>query len=218
MIPTSDSPAKPKCRWTFVRHSCLSPSSVETVNLGWQFLGHFLTKRGFPTNSEAPRLICLGGTVVQYGCFSWSKPLSFALPSTLPIVPFRRPQSGRAPADIVRLGFVVPASTFAARFAQRAFRAGLIAIPAAVRGQFELLLRDAAPCPRLLLSDPRGALIAKDALVMLARTFAHIDSTESRMTTVDRLGFHVRLRTAEGNSACMFVGRGSLQRGENAND
>ena len=38
----------------------------------------------------------------------------------------------------------------------------------------------------------------KDALVMLARQFAHIDSTEATMTSVDRLGFHVRLKTAEG--------------------
>src|SRR5579864_4970798 len=38
----------------------------------------------------------------------------------------------------------------------------------------------------------------KDALVMLARTFAHIDSTEATMTAVDRLGFHVRVKTAEG--------------------
>ena len=38
----------------------------------------------------------------------------------------------------------------------------------------------------------------KDALVMLARTFAYIDSTEATMTAVDRLGFHVRLKTAEG--------------------
>jgi hypothetical protein len=38
----------------------------------------------------------------------------------------------------------------------------------------------------------------KDALVMLAHTFAQIDSTEATMTTVDRLGFHVRLNTAEG--------------------
>jgi uncharacterized protein DUF2470 len=33
----------------------------------------------------------------------------------------------------------------------------------------------------------------KDALVMLARTFAHTDSTEATMTAADRLGFHVRL-------------------------
>jgi len=37
----------------------------------------------------------------------------------------------------------------------------------------------------------------KDALVLLARTFAHIDSMEASMTAVDRLGFHVRLKTAE---------------------
>jgi len=38
----------------------------------------------------------------------------------------------------------------------------------------------------------------KDAIVMLAQTFAHINSTEATMTTVDRLGFHVRLTTLEG--------------------
>ena len=38
----------------------------------------------------------------------------------------------------------------------------------------------------------------KDALVMLARTFARIDSTEATMTAVDRLGFHVRLKSPEG--------------------
>ena len=38
----------------------------------------------------------------------------------------------------------------------------------------------------------------KDALVLLARQFAHIDSTQATMTTVDRLGFQVRLRTTDG--------------------
>ena len=38
----------------------------------------------------------------------------------------------------------------------------------------------------------------KDALVLLARQFAHIDSTEATMTAVDRLGFRVRLRTPDG--------------------
>src|SRR6202008_434178 len=38
----------------------------------------------------------------------------------------------------------------------------------------------------------------KDALVMLAHTFAQNDPTEGTMPTVDRLGFHVRLNTAEG--------------------
>jgi putative heme iron utilization protein len=38
----------------------------------------------------------------------------------------------------------------------------------------------------------------KDALVLLARQFAHVDSTEATMTTVDRLGFQVRLRTGDG--------------------
>jgi putative heme iron utilization protein len=38
----------------------------------------------------------------------------------------------------------------------------------------------------------------KDALVLLARQFAHVDSTEATMTAVDRLGFQVRLRTPDG--------------------
>jgi putative heme iron utilization protein len=38
----------------------------------------------------------------------------------------------------------------------------------------------------------------KDALVLLARHFAHIDATEATMTAVDRLGFHARLRTSDG--------------------
>jgi putative heme iron utilization protein len=38
----------------------------------------------------------------------------------------------------------------------------------------------------------------KDALVLLARVFARIHSEEATMTAVDRLGFHVRLKTPEG--------------------
>ncbi len=38
----------------------------------------------------------------------------------------------------------------------------------------------------------------KDALVLLAREFARIESHEATMTAVDRLGFHVRLKTKDG--------------------
>jgi hypothetical protein len=38
----------------------------------------------------------------------------------------------------------------------------------------------------------------KEALILLARTLAGIDSQETAMTSVDRLGFQVRLKTAEG--------------------
>jgi putative heme iron utilization protein len=38
----------------------------------------------------------------------------------------------------------------------------------------------------------------KDALVLLARTLARIESTDATMTAVDRLGFHVRLKTPDG--------------------
>jgi heme oxygenase (biliverdin-IX-beta and delta-forming) len=37
-----------------------------------------------------------------------------------------------------------------------------------------------------------------DALVLVARTFAGIECQEATMTAVDRLGFHVRLKTQEG--------------------
>jgi putative heme iron utilization protein len=38
----------------------------------------------------------------------------------------------------------------------------------------------------------------KDALVLLTRKFARIESQEATMTAVDRLGFHVRLNTQDG--------------------
>jgi hypothetical protein len=38
----------------------------------------------------------------------------------------------------------------------------------------------------------------KDALVLLARKFARIAAQEATMTAVDRLGFHVRLKTEDG--------------------
>jgi len=37
-----------------------------------------------------------------------------------------------------------------------------------------------------------------DALILLSRSFAHIDAEEATMTAVDRLGFHVRLKTKDG--------------------
>ncbi len=38
----------------------------------------------------------------------------------------------------------------------------------------------------------------KDALILLARAFAGIAPEEATMTSVDRLGFHVRLKTKDG--------------------
>jgi heme oxygenase (biliverdin-IX-beta and delta-forming) len=37
-----------------------------------------------------------------------------------------------------------------------------------------------------------------DALVLLARVFAGIESQDVSMSSVDRLGFHVRLKTKDG--------------------
>ena len=38
----------------------------------------------------------------------------------------------------------------------------------------------------------------QDALILLARVFAGIEAQEAVMTSVDRLGFHVRMKTEDG--------------------
>ncbi len=38
----------------------------------------------------------------------------------------------------------------------------------------------------------------KDALILLAKRYAGIDAQQAEMTAVDRLGFHVRLKTSDG--------------------
>jgi len=38
----------------------------------------------------------------------------------------------------------------------------------------------------------------RDAMVLLARTVAHIEAEDATMTAVDRLGFHLRLKTSDG--------------------
>ena len=38
----------------------------------------------------------------------------------------------------------------------------------------------------------------KDALILLAKRFAGIEAQEAEITSVDRLGFHVRLKTQDG--------------------
>jgi putative heme iron utilization protein len=54
------------------------------------------------------------------------------------------------------------------------------------------------------LADTTGEIIQhmnadhKDALILLARVFARIESREATMTAVDRLGFHVRVKTQDG--------------------
>ena len=54
------------------------------------------------------------------------------------------------------------------------------------------------------LADSAAAILTHmnadhaDALILLAKAFSGIDCDQATMTSVDRLGFHVRLRTAEG--------------------
>jgi hypothetical protein len=60
---------------------------------------------------------------------------------------------------------------------------------------------DSAPDP---LADSAVEIIDhmnsdhKDALVVLARQFANIEPLEATMTSVDRLGFHLRIKTSDG--------------------
>jgi putative heme iron utilization protein len=54
-------------------------------------------------------------------------------------------------------------------------------------------LADAAPDIIQHMNADHG-----DALILLARVFAGIESQVATMTSVDRLGFHVRLKTQEG--------------------
>jgi putative heme iron utilization protein len=54
------------------------------------------------------------------------------------------------------------------------------------------------------LADSMGDILQhmntdhKDAMVLLARKFAHIEAQEATMTALDRLGFHLRLKTQDG--------------------
>ena len=54
----------------------------------------------------------------------------------------------------------------------------------------------ARAAPRLCRSDINAD--HKDALILLAPVFAGVESQEAAMTSVDRLGFHVRLKTQDG--------------------
>jgi putative heme iron utilization protein len=44
-----------------------------------------------------------------------------------------------------------------------------------------------------------------DALILLARAFAGIEAQEATMTSVDRLGFHIRLKTQDGASGARIA-------------
>ncbi len=59
----------------------------------------------------------------------------------------------------------------------------------------------ALPDPLASVADEIMAHMNKDhvdAMILLARTHAGLEATEAAMTAVDRLGFHLRLKTAEG--------------------
>jgi putative heme iron utilization protein len=45
----------------------------------------------------------------------------------------------------------------------------------------------------------------KDALIMLAKHFANLEALDAEMTSVDRLGFHLRLKTSDGVRGCRIA-------------
>jgi putative heme iron utilization protein len=69
---------------------------------------------------------------------------------------------------------------------------GWVAASEYYRAQADLLADDAPSIIQHMNTDHR------DALVLLARLFAGIKSQEVSMTSVDRLGFHVRVKTQDG--------------------
>jgi hypothetical protein len=69
---------------------------------------------------------------------------------------------------------------------------GWVTAPEYVQAQADPLVDAAAGILEHMNADHQ------DALILLARTHAGIESEEAVMTAVDRLGFHVRLKTAEG--------------------
>jgi heme iron utilization protein len=75
-------------------------------------------------------------------------------------------------------------------------------------GGFGVMGWIAAPEYSLAQADPLADAAAgilqhmnadhQDALILLARAFAGIEAQEAAMTAVDRLGFHLRIKTADG--------------------
>jgi putative heme iron utilization protein len=55
-----------------------------------------------------------------------------------------------------------------------------------------------------------------DAMILLARKYAEIEATEAAMTAVDRLGFYLRLRTADGMKGTRINYPGEVRTSEEA--
>jgi putative heme iron utilization protein len=69
---------------------------------------------------------------------------------------------------------------------------GWIAAPEYAQGQADPLADAAAGILQHMNADHR------DALIVLARVFGGVEAQEATMTSVDRLGFHLRMKTEEG--------------------
>jgi len=45
---------------------------------------------------------------------------------------------------------------------------------------------------------PIGSVAHKNALILLAKRFARLEAQDAEMTALDRLGFHLRMKTKDG--------------------
>jgi putative heme iron utilization protein len=81
---------------------------------------------------------------------------------------------------------------------------GWISAPEYCQGQPDPLTDSAADIIQHMNTD-HG-----DALKLLARTLAGIESQEAAMTSVDRLGFHVRLKTQDGTRGARIAFLGEV--------
>lgn len=56
-------------------------------------------------------------------------------------------------------------------------------------------------------SDILGHMNAdhRDALIVFAKHFANVEALDAEMISVDRLGFHVRLKTSDGVRGCRIA-------------
>ena len=67
------------------------------------------------------------------------------------------------------------------------------------------------------LADAAAAILEhmntdhQDALILLARVFAGTEAQEAVMTSVDRLGFHVRMKTSEGMKGARLAFLGEVK-------
>lgn len=111
-------------------------------------------------------------------------------------------------APITDFGAIADGATVNTRAIQTAIdqlaarRGGTVVIPRGVMGwvdahEYETAAPDplASSAPNILAHMNADHV---DSMILLARLHAHLEATEATMTSIDRLGFFLRAKTAEG--------------------